>query len=195
MLAAALAVSAQSSPFGEVSFANSGAPAAQADFLRGLALLHDFEFPSAAKAFRQAETADPNFAMAYWGEAMSYNHPLWAQQDAPAARAALSRLAPTPEERLAKAKTQREKDYLHAVEILYGRELAKLKGAELESFFKEKEQDYRESFANPYRAARTGFIEDVIEPRNTRFRIIRALESLAGKRESNPPRKIGLVPL
>ena len=82
-----------------------------------------------------------------------------------------------------------------AVEILYGRELAKLKGAELEAFLKEREQDYRESFANPYRAARTGFIEDVIEPRNTRFRIIRALESLAGKRESNPPRKIGLVPL
>jgi acetyl-CoA carboxylase carboxyltransferase component len=82
-----------------------------------------------------------------------------------------------------------------AVEILYGREVAKLKGAELETFFNEKEQDYRESFANPYRAARSGFIEDVIEPRNTRFRIIRALESLAGKREANPPRKIGLVPL
>src|SRR5512146_2781491 len=82
-----------------------------------------------------------------------------------------------------------------AVEILYGREVAKLKGPELEAFFNEKEQDYRESFANPYRAARSGFIEDVIEPRNTRFRIIRALESLAGKRESNPARKIGLVPL
>ncbi|HEX9108247.1 MAG TPA: carboxyl transferase domain-containing protein, partial [Longimicrobiales bacterium] len=82
-----------------------------------------------------------------------------------------------------------------AVEILYGKEIAKLKGAELDAFFKEKEQDYRDSFANPYRAARTGYIEDVIEPRNTRLRIIRALESLAGKRESNPPRKIGLVPL
>ncbi len=82
-----------------------------------------------------------------------------------------------------------------AVEILYGREVSQLEGAELEAFFKEKEQDYRESFANPYRAARSGFVEDVIEPRNTRFRIIRALESLAGKREANPPRKIGLVPL
>ena len=82
-----------------------------------------------------------------------------------------------------------------AVEILYGREVAQLEGPELEAFFKEKEQDYRQSFANPYRAARSGFVEDVIEPRNTRFRIIRALEALAGKREANPPRKIGLVPL
>src|SRR5713226_3321576 len=51
---------------------------------------------------------------------MTYNHPLWAQQDADAARAALKKLGPTPEARSAKAKTEREKDFLHAVEILYG---------------------------------------------------------------------------
>lgn len=105
---------------GEVSFANSGAPAAQEPFLRGLALLHDFEYSDAAAEFRKAQTVDPDFVMAYWGEAMTYNHPVWMQQDPAAARAALARLGATSEARLAKAKTERERDYLRAVEILYG---------------------------------------------------------------------------
>jgi tetratricopeptide (TPR) repeat protein len=58
--------------------------------------------------------------MAYWGEALTYTHPVWVEQDLPAARAVLAKLGPTPEARAAKAPTQREKDYLHAVEILYG---------------------------------------------------------------------------
>jgi len=106
--------------YGHVDFANSGAPAAQADFLEGLALLHDFEYPAAAAAFRRAEAADPAFAMAYWGEAMTFNHPVWMQQDLKGARDALNKLAPTPAARRAKAKTDREKEYLDAVEILYG---------------------------------------------------------------------------
>jgi len=106
--------------YGQVSFANSGAPAAQADFSQGMALLHDFEYPAAATAFQRAQSADPGFAMAYWGEAMTFNHPLWAQQDLAAARAALNKLAPTAAARRAKAKTDREKGYLDAVEILYG---------------------------------------------------------------------------
>jgi tetratricopeptide (TPR) repeat protein len=106
--------------YGHIDFANSGAPAAQADFLEGLALLHDFEYPAAAAAFRRAEAADAGFAMAYWGEAMTFNHPIWMQQDLKAARAALNKLAPTPAERRAKAKTDRENEYLDAVEILYG---------------------------------------------------------------------------
>jgi tetratricopeptide (TPR) repeat protein len=108
------------SGYGHVDFANSGAPSAQADFLDGLALLHDFEYPAAAVAFRRAEAADAGFAMAYWGEAMTFNHPVWMQQDLNAARAALNKLAPTPAERRARAKTDREKAYLDAVEILYG---------------------------------------------------------------------------
>ncbi|MDQ1349131.1 MAG: hypothetical protein QG573_2509 [Acidobacteriota bacterium] len=111
------AVSAGS--FGRVDFANSGAAAAQADFASGLALLHDFEYAAAAEAFVRAQTADPGFAMAYWGEAMTYNHPIWMQQDAAAARAALARLAPTAAERRAKAPTEREKAWLDAVEVLY----------------------------------------------------------------------------
>jgi len=106
--------------FGHVEFANSGAAAAQRDFLDGLALLHDFEYPSAAAAFRRAQAADPGFVMAVWGEAMTFNHPVWMEQDLPAARAVLARLAPTPAERLAKAKTAREAHYLTALERLYG---------------------------------------------------------------------------
>jgi tetratricopeptide (TPR) repeat protein len=105
---------------GEVSFANSGAAAAQPAFLRGLALLHNFEYPTAAESFREAQKIDPEFVMAYWGEAMTYTHPVWFQQDAPAARAVLQRLGATPAERAAKAKSDRERAYLSTVEVLYG---------------------------------------------------------------------------
>lgn len=106
--------------YGQVAFANSGASSAQVDFLDGLAKLHDFEYPSALDAFRRAEAADPDFAMAYWGEAMTFNHPIWMQQDLKGAQAALKKLAPTPAARRAKAQSDREKEYLDAVEILYG---------------------------------------------------------------------------
>jgi tetratricopeptide (TPR) repeat protein len=105
---------------GDVAFANSGAAEAQQSFLHGLALLHDFEYEDAAASFRAAQKIDPSFAMAYWGEAMTYTHPVWFQQDAAAARAALQRLGATSEERLAKAETERERDYLRAVDVLYG---------------------------------------------------------------------------
>jgi len=82
-----------------------------------------------------------------------------------------------------------------AVEVLYGKELKELEGEAKQKFLEEKEEEYRVKFANPYNAAKAGFIDDVIEPRNTRFRIIRGLESLAGKRDHNPPKKIGLTPL
>ncbi|MFN7963679.1 MAG: tetratricopeptide repeat protein [Thermoanaerobaculia bacterium] len=105
---------------GQVQFANSGAAAAQADFLHGLAQLHNFEYEDAAAAFQRAEKADPGFAMAYWGEAMTANHPIWQEQDLEAGRAALARLAATPAERAARAGSDREKAYLAAVEVLYG---------------------------------------------------------------------------
>lgn len=105
---------------GEVSFANSGSPAAQQAFQRGVALLHNFEYPRAAKAFAAAQKAEPQFALAYWGEAMTYNHPIWMEQDLEKGRAALSKLAPTAAERLAKARTPRERAYLEAIEALYG---------------------------------------------------------------------------
>jgi tetratricopeptide (TPR) repeat protein len=105
---------------GRASFANSGNGSAQEPFLRGVLLLHSFEYADAATAFREAQAADSNFAMAYWGEAMTYNHPLWFQHDRDAAVEALNRLAPAREERLATAGTDRERDFLDAAETLYG---------------------------------------------------------------------------
>jgi acetyl-CoA carboxylase carboxyltransferase component len=57
------------------------------------------------------------------------------------------------------------------------------------------EEEYRKKFANPYVAAHKGYIDDVIEPRNTRFRIIRAFQSLATKKVINPPKKHSNLPL
>ena len=111
---------AAAAPLGEVSFANSGNQAAQAPFLRGLALLHNFEYGRAATAFREAEAADPGFAMAWWGEAMTFNHPVWMEQDQEAGEAVLAHLGGTREARLARAKTARERSYLEAVDLLYG---------------------------------------------------------------------------
>jgi len=108
------------SPLGTVSFPNSGAPSAQAAFLRGVAWLHSFGYEDAIEAFREAQKADPSFAMAYWGEALSYSQPLWFHEDVEAGRAALSKLGATPAERLAKAKTPREQGFLSAVEALFG---------------------------------------------------------------------------
>lgn len=80
-----------------------------------------------------------------------------------------------------------------AIEIVYG---AELKAAEnVAEIIAQREAEYRDKFANPYVAAQYGFIDDVIEPRNSRFRIIRALESLATKRDANPPKKHGNIPL
>ena len=104
---------------GTITFPTSGAAAAQPAFLEGVKALHSFEFDPAAEAFRRAQKADPTFAMAFWGEAMSYNHPLWAQQDVEAAKGALERLAPTHDARLALAKLPKEKAFLEAMQILY----------------------------------------------------------------------------
>ena len=93
---------------------------ARALFLRGLALLHNFEYSFAAEEFRQAQEADPAFVMAYWGEAMTYNHPLWRAQDYDKGTAALSKLADTKEARASLALSELEGDLLESVEILYG---------------------------------------------------------------------------
>lgn len=80
-----------------------------------------------------------------------------------------------------------------AVEIIFAKEISKAENPqETEEKF---ENEYREKFANPYSAAVRGYIEDVIEPKTTRFRIIRALELLKNKTDSNPARKHGNIPL
>ena len=83
-----------------------------------------------------------------------------------------------------------------AIEVLYSREIAKIEDPEKKAeFIKEREEEYKEAFANPYEAAKYGYIDDIIEPRNTRFRIIRALQSLATKKLVNPPKKHSNIPL
>ena len=118
----ALGAQAARSPasLGRISFPTSGSAAAQTPFVRGVLLLHSFEYDDAIAAFRQAQRIDPGFAMAYWGEALSYNQPLWYNESVDKARAVLSRLAPTRAARLTKAPTDREKAYLDAVEKLFG---------------------------------------------------------------------------
>ena len=105
---------------GEVDFPTSAGAAAQAQFVRGVALMHSFEYPAALRAFSEAQRLEPGFAMAYWGEAMAYNHPIWMEQDSAAARAALARLGADPRARAARAPTERERDWLSTVEVLYG---------------------------------------------------------------------------
>ncbi|MDH4131819.1 MAG: tetratricopeptide repeat protein [Gemmatimonadota bacterium] len=105
---------------GRVDFPNSGNPAAQPAFLKGVLLLHSFEYEDAAVAFREAQAADPGFAMAYWGEALTHTHPLWNQQNQKEALAVLARLAPDAASRRARAGTERERLYLDAIESLYG---------------------------------------------------------------------------
>lgn len=83
-----------------------------------------------------------------------------------------------------------------AVEVLMAKEIAAVEDAQGRAKLQaEREEEYREKFANPYQAAKYGYIDDVIEPRNTRFRIIRAFKSLATKKVVNPPKKHSNIPL
>jgi tetratricopeptide (TPR) repeat protein len=88
--------------------------------VRGVLFLYSFEYDDAIEQFRDAQRLDPGFAMAYWGEAMCYNQPLWYNENVEKARAVLARLAPSRAARQSKAPTAREKAYLDAVERLYG---------------------------------------------------------------------------
>lgn len=83
-----------------------------------------------------------------------------------------------------------------AIEVLRSKEIKELETEEEKvQFVIEQEKDYLDKFATPYHAAKFGYIDDVIEPRNTRFRVIRALQSLATKKDHNPPKKHSNLPL
>jgi len=81
-----------------------------------------------------------------------------------------------------------------AVNVLYAKEM-KEDPEKAQAIFDEKKKEYEELFSNPYQAAQKGYIDDVIEPRNTRFRVIRALEQLSGKRQEIPAKKHDNLPL
>jgi propionyl-CoA carboxylase beta chain len=80
-----------------------------------------------------------------------------------------------------------------AVEILFRKEIAE--AADAEATTRAREQEYREQFAHPYEAAGRGYIDDVIDPRETRARLISGLDMLRNKRDANPKRKHGNIPL
>jgi acetyl-CoA carboxylase carboxyltransferase component len=83
-----------------------------------------------------------------------------------------------------------------AIEVLHAKELKEIESEEERvKFIAEKEEEYRRKFATPYVAAKYGYIDDVIEPRNTRFRVIRALQMLSTKKDQNPPKKHSNMPL
>jgi acetyl-CoA carboxylase carboxyltransferase component len=83
-----------------------------------------------------------------------------------------------------------------AIEVLRNKKIAAIEDeAERAAYIAQAEEEYKNKFANPLKAAQYGYIDDIIEPRNTRFRIIRALQSLASKKVLNPPKKHSNLPL
>ena len=80
-----------------------------------------------------------------------------------------------------------------AVEILFRKEIAQAQDPQAAT--EERIQEYRDKFAHPYVAAGRGYVDDVIDPRETRPRLVSALDMLRNKRDSNPPRKHGNIPL
>lgn len=90
------------------------------EYLRGVEWLHSFMYEDAIDSFRAAQKSDPSFALAYWGEALSFSQPLWFYEELPQARVALAKLGATPAARIAKARSPRERGFLRAVEALFG---------------------------------------------------------------------------
>ena len=83
-----------------------------------------------------------------------------------------------------------------AIEVLYNKKLAAIEDKTIrEDLFHKYEDEYKAKFANPYDAAKYGFIDDIIVPRNTRFRVIRAFQALSTKKDTNPPKKHSNLPL
>lgn len=119
-LVLATPAAAQLENVGQLSFPTSGSAEAQRHFLRGVAILHSFGWKQAIAEFQLAQKAQPDFAMAYWGETLCYNHPLNSQMDPKEPRGVLARLGANRAARLAKAPTEREKGFINAVEELWG---------------------------------------------------------------------------
>ncbi len=117
---AALSLNSQSQAadfdrIGTFDFPTSGSAAAQEHFLLGVGYLHSFGMTQAQAEFRKAQELDPEFAMAYWGEAFTYQHPFFGVKDDGPGEA-LMKLGRSSEERLTKAPTEKEKGFLRAAE-------------------------------------------------------------------------------
>ena len=112
---ASLLKAAELDDIGRFDFPTSGDPAAQEHFLRGVGFLHSFGMTQAGEEFRKAQEIDGDFAMAYWGEAFTYQHPFFGAKDERPGQA-LMKLGATSAERLSKAPTEREKGFIRAAE-------------------------------------------------------------------------------
>lgn len=104
---------------GSISFTPNGSAEAQPHFEKGLLLLHSFEFDDARTNFIKAREVDPDFVMAYWGEAMSHNYPLWSQQQTEKGIDVLMALGADEKARTVRAQSELEKDFVRAVCVLY----------------------------------------------------------------------------
>jgi tetratricopeptide (TPR) repeat protein len=101
---------------GSVQFPTSCSPKAQPEFLRGVALLHSFFYEEARRVFAAAAAIDPSCAMAHWGVAMTWYHPIWSPPGDDDLKAGLQAIQKAE---AAKAKTERERDYIGAVAAFY----------------------------------------------------------------------------
>ena len=120
MLALGTSLASAANDVGSIEFPTSTQSAkAQQHFERGATILHSFGWKQAIAEFQAAQAADPNFAMAYWGESLCYNHPLLPEMDRKTPQQILQRLGPTLDARLAKAPTAREQGFLRAVDALF----------------------------------------------------------------------------
>jgi tetratricopeptide (TPR) repeat protein len=114
LLVVALLSGAASGKFGKISFPVTGSKECQRHFTQGMLALHSFFYEQAHESFQLASQADPNCAMAFWGDAMAYSHPIWGEEELQAARAALGKIRPEP--RL----TSKERAYIDAARALFG---------------------------------------------------------------------------
>jgi tetratricopeptide (TPR) repeat protein len=110
----------EESHLGSIEFHATGSESAMPHFEKGMLLLHSFEYEDAATAFQKAQAEDSTMVMAYWGEAMTHNHPLWSAQYYDDAKTVLNRLDTSSTRRIAMASTPLEKNLMEAVEIPFG---------------------------------------------------------------------------
>lgn len=122
LLAAQTTTNPDELSLGSIDFPTAVSGEAQKEFLTGVLALHSFWYPEARDHFKKAQRLNPNFAMAYWGEAMTYDHPLWEQHDQEAGTKVFDQL----DQQIRQGEVQwsdREKKYVNAVRILYNSDM------------------------------------------------------------------------
>lgn len=113
-------VAAQPAAYWGIDFPTAITGPARQHFLEGVTAMHLHMFEDAEIHFRAAQELEPDFVMAYWGEAMNNHRTIWRIHRPDQARAVLNRLGPDPATRAARARNPRERAYLDAVEVLFG---------------------------------------------------------------------------